>query len=366
MRVAILGRDFPPVLGGISDHTDLIAGELSKRALDVTVLCSPPADPRSDVEVRPVIRAWDDYHAIASAVRDAQPQVILWQYNPFAVGRRGLAPGAGSLARSLSRIAPIALYAHELWFPWGRSGAKGALWALSQRISTRAVLRSCARWIVTTEAREVELAGLDASRVVRIPVGTNVAPTGVRDRARFGIPEDAFVLAHLGSAGPGRDLAPAFRAISALRARGVDARLFLVGNTGPFSTPASLSDAVVMTGTAPLGELSTALASSDAYLHADPVGPSAGRRTTLVAALAHGLPVIAYRGPDHASELVEGHNILMIDRSDAQLAGAIEGLRDDPARTLALGAAAYATYEAHFAWPVIADRVVEVLRGCAR
>lgn len=368
MRVAILGRDFPPVVGGISDHTDLMAAELARRGIDVAVVCSPPADARDAFEVRPAVHRWDarGFSAIAASVADARPDVILWQYNPFAVGRRGVAPTAGSLARALSRAAPLVLFAHELWFPWGREGAKGLVWALAQRAQTRAVLRAAARWIVTTEPRVAELSHIDAPRVTRIPVGTNVLPTGSRDRAALGIPDDAYVLAHLGSAGPGRDLEPAFRAISALRARDIDARLFLAGNTGPFSTPASLGDAVMTTGTRPLGELSSALACADAYLHADPVGPSAGRRTTLVAALAHGLPVIAYRGPDHAPQLVDGKNIVMIERDAGALAGAIEALRADRERARAIGEAGRATYEAEFSWRVIGDRLVEVLEGCAR
>src|SRR5687767_13827807 len=145
MRVAILGRDFPPVVGGISDHTDLLAAELARRAFDVRVVCGTPADAREAFEVRATIDRWDaaGYDRIVSEIADAQPDAIVWQYNPFAVGRRGVALTAGSLAKRLSSVAPIALYAHELWFPWGRDGARGLLWAASQRISTTAILRAC-------------------------------------------------------------------------------------------------------------------------------------------------------------------------------------------------------------------------------
>ena len=368
MRVAILGRDFPPTVGGIADHTDLMAADLARRGIDVTVVCSAPADQRSAFVVSPSIERWDakGFDDIVAAVAATQPDVIVWQYNPFAVGHRGVAPTARVLARKLSHVAPIALFAHELWFPWGREGARGLVWAVAQRLQTRAVLRACTRWIITTQAREEALKRIDPARVVRIPVGTNVAPTGSRDRARWNIPEDAFVLAHLGSAGPGRDLEPAFRALSTLRARTLDVRLFLVGNTGPFPIPASLEGAVMTTGTRPLDELSDALACADAYLHADPVGPSAGRRTTLVAALAHGLPVIAYRGPDHDSHLVDGDNILMIDRDAASLVTAVESLRTEPARARSLGDAARATYSSVFSWDVIGAQIEDVLRGCAR
>lgn len=371
MRVTILGRDFPPAVGGIGDHTDLLAAELARRGRAVTVVCSPPADARASFEVRPVVERWDARGAarILDAVRSSTPDVVVWQYNPFAVGRRGLAPSIGRLARALAAEAPLVLLAHELWFPFRRNGLKGLLWALAHRVQMRALARAARAIVVTTEQRAAELARAvpaAASKVRIVPIAANVEPRPEQRSARaaYDFPDDAFVVAHLGSVGPGREIGRVFIAIEALRARGLDARLLLAGNTGPFQAPGSLNGAVVTTGILSREQLSEALASADAYVHPDLVGASAGRRGSLVAALAHGLPVVAFAGPDQSRELLDGENIV-VTQPDG-LAAALAGLAADPLRARALGEAARRTYGEHFAWPRVGDGIAAVLDEAAR
>lgn len=368
MRVTILAREFPPAIGGIGDHTDRMAFELTRRGADVTVVTSPGAAARDAFSVRDVVDRWDarGVETIVRAVRDSAPNVVVWQYNPFAIGRRGCAPFAGRLARALSSCAPLVVYFHELWFPWGRRGARGLAWAVCQRAQARGVLRAASRWIVTTEARERDLARRDPAKTIRIPVGTNVAPLpDVEDaRARFVIPSGAFVVAHLGTAGSHRDFVPVFGALDRLAAHGVDARLVLAGNSGPADVPARLADRVVVTGPMSHEGLSAVLRASGVYLHADPAGASAGRRTALVAALAHGLPLVAYRGPDTAPQL--GEALVAVERDADDLARALEHLASDPAERARRGAAARAVFDDYFSWERIGDALMGVMRESAR
>lgn len=364
MRVALLSKEFPPRLSGIADHTDHLATELARRAHDVTVVCADPAEHRAPYTVR-ALTGWPE--GVVDAVHAVHPDVVVWQYNPFSAGRRGIPTHALRSARALSSVAPVVAFLHELWFPWGRAGLRGLVWAVAQRAGTRAVLTASARWIVTTGSRARDLARIDASKVRQIPVGTNVLPVDAPDaRAALGFAADAFVLAHLGGTGPGKDLRPVFDAVRSVRARGVDAHLLLAGDTGPIAIPPDLQAAVHRTGVVPREALSRALRAADAYVHADPIGPSAGRRTSLVAALAHALPVIAYRGPDAAAELVDGRNVVLVDRDSGAVAGAIEALARDPGRTRQIGQAALETYRASFSWERIGDRVVAVCEEVTR
>ncbi|HEX9713375.1 MAG TPA: glycosyltransferase family 4 protein [Actinomycetota bacterium] len=371
MRVTILGRDFPPAVGGIGDHTDLLAAELARRGQAVTVVCSAPADARASFDVRPVIDRWDarGSASIVRAVAGSRPDIIVWQYNPFAVGRRGLTPGIGRLARALAAEAPLVLLAHELWFPFRREGLKGLVWALAHRRQMRALARAARMVVVTTEQRAAELARAIpsvASTTRVIPIAANVEPRPEQRSARatFGLPDDAFVVAHLGSVGPGREIDRVFDAVAELRARGLDVRLLLAGNTGPFTAPGSLNGAVITTGILSREQLSAALASADAYVHPDLVGPSAGRRGSLVAALAHSLPVVAFRGPDHASQLLDGTNVVITDPDE--LSDALAGLASDRARATQIGDAARQTYLEHFAWPRVGDELLAVFEETLR
>lgn len=367
MRVTLLGRDFPPRVGGIADHTDHLAHALAARGHAVSVVCSPPGDARADVSVRAVVQGWraHDVPAIARAVAATEPDRIIWQYNPFSIGARGLAPSAAPrIARALAGIAPLTVLFHELWFPWGRAGARGVAWAVVQRAQARGVLHAATSWIVTTPSREEALHARDASKTHRIPVGTNVDPVAAgkqEARRELGISADAFVVAHLGSAGPGRDLGPMFDALATLRREDTEALLMLAGDTGPLRIPPEVAPYVRAPGPEPLARLSLALRAADVYLHADPVGASAGRRTTLVAALAHGLPILAYRGPDRAPEL-DGA-IVEVARDACDVADALRRFATDPPMREELGARAARIFEDHFSWRRIAEDVEGVLLG---
>ncbi|MGH2829278.1 MAG: glycosyltransferase, partial [Actinomycetota bacterium] len=150
MRIAHLTRDVPPAASGIGDHAARLARELAALGDTSIVVCSPPASAIQDVDVRPAIARWDrrGTPAIVAAVRDAAPDVIVWHYNPFQIGRRGIAPSAGSLARALRAVAPLVVVAHELWYPWGRSGLRGLAWSVSQRAQFRGVASAAAAILV--------------------------------------------------------------------------------------------------------------------------------------------------------------------------------------------------------------------------
>ncbi|HEX9775529.1 MAG TPA: glycosyltransferase family 4 protein [Actinomycetota bacterium] len=365
MRLTILTRGFPPAVDGIGDHADHLADALAATGIEVAVVTSAAeVAERSAFAVHPVIERWDarGFGAIASAVAETAPDAINWHYNPFSIGRKGLAPSAGRLARALASRAPLVLSLHELWFPFWRAGARGLAWALGQRAQIRPVLGAATRWVVTTETRERDLRRIDPSKVVRIPTGPSVVPTGKNAREALGLPEGAFVAGHLGGVGPGRDLTPLLAAIERLRREGLDVRLALLGATGPFTPPESVRDAIVLPGPASREDLSAQLTACDVYVHADRAGASAGRRTSIVSALAHGLPLVSYTGPDQSTDLTPGRDVLVVPPVPGALAAVLADLATDRDKARSLGEAARALYEEKFSWGVIARRFAPLLQ----
>lgn len=362
MRVVVLTKDFPPAASGIGDYADRLATELTARGNTVTVVCSYPADPMRPFCIKPSIERWDakGIDAIVKAVAEAKPDAILWNYNPFQIGSRGVAPSAPRLARSLAKVAPLVVVAHELWYPWGRNGLKGLVWAVAQRLQLHGVLKAAAKTVVTTQKRKAALDG--KARVAFIPVGATVPATGVPNgtRARLGIPADAFVLAHLGAIGEGRDLAPALTAIARLRSKGDDVRLVLVGRTG-IAVPRA--EGVHATGILDHEGVSEALHSADAYLFAEPTGPTS-RKTSLLAALEHGLPVVAYRGPDGEPHFDDA--ALLVEPEPKAIATAVRRLRIDPTYAKQLGRASRNLAEDRYSWRAITDAFVRLLEEVKR
>lgn len=375
MRIAIVSRDFPPVPSGMGDYADLLSLELARRGHEVSVICAEPVETRSDVEVRPVLTALDarNVAVIDATLGDVRPDAVLWQYNPFQIGRKGVGPSAGRLARTMAAHAPLILVAHELWYEYGRNGLRGFVWATAQRIETRAAIAASSKVVVTTDARRDMLRRRYVSRrddILSIRIGANIEPDPMHTpngvRAHLGAADDSLILAHFGSIGDGRDLSPAFDALRRLRGGGVDARLVLIGRSGSTDAPADLRDAIRFTGVLTRREVSDTLAVCDAYLFCEPDGPALGRKGSLLAAFAHGLPVVAFAGHDRDEALRDGENVVLVKPSGADIAHAVRALRDDPRRAAGIGGAAKRLYEDRFSWQVVADGFEAILEGPAR
>ena len=93
-----------------------------------------------------------------------------------------------------------------------------------------------------------------------------------------------------------------------------------------------------------------------------PSRASGRSRTALAAALAHGLPVVAYRGVETASPFVDGDNILLAPRDDtAALAACTARVLGSPELRRRLSAGARDLYCRHFTWHAIAQRFLEAV-----
>jgi glycosyltransferase involved in cell wall biosynthesis len=87
------------------------------------------------------------------------------------------------------------------------------------------------------------------------------------------------------------------------------------------------------------------------------------RRTAMMAALAHGLPVLGLRGVSTDSSLLEHPEALTLTpvRDTAAYARAAVELTSDADRLRAAGEAARRLYSDQFDWPLVAQRVKAAL-----
>lgn len=153
----------------------------------------------------------------------------------------------------------------------------------------------------------------------------------------------------------GQDLL--IRALPLVRRRVPDCRLVLAGD-GPsraglerLARECGVGEAVRFAGW--VEDIADVYRALDVFLFpsvAEPLG------TSLLAAMAHGLPVVARRGGAVAEVIAHGANGLMMDGADpAALAAAVISLVDDPGMAERIGRAARQTIEQGFS----ADRMVE-------
>jgi len=297
----------------------------------------------------------------AARRRGGDPAWVLLQYNPFSYGRRGIAPGLLRDAAALRRRSGtrFAVCVHEPWtyvYDW-----RSALMAAAHRAQLPALLALADVVLAVTE----ELARRLGRDTIHVPVGSNLTAVALSPRAareRLGIGSEV-VVALFGTNHPSRALDHAEAAIGALAtSRGADAvRVLNLGRDAPpLEVPAGV--AVDAPGRLEARELSVRLRASDIVLLPFADGLST-RRTTLMAALAHGLAVAGLRGAGTDSVLTGHPEALVLTPAGhpAVYANAVVELAADPARLRTMGEAGRRLYEQHFDWPVLAHRVSSAL-----
>ncbi len=294
--------------------------------------------------------------------RTTKPAWILLQYMPFSYGRWGFAPGLVRDAVALRRTtgATFGVMVHEAWVPmdsW-RNCVIGAY--------QRAQLRSLLAFADVITASTEYLMRLLGGHAVHVPVGSNITPvvrTRQAARHQLGLREEELVVALFGTGHPHRALDHAEEAIAAVAAdRGAAAIRVLNLGAGACSLRVPVAVHVDTPGELAGDEVSARLRASDLLLATFTDGAST-RRTTLMAGLAHGLPVVGLRGISTDDVLLRHPEALVLtpvgDRG--AFVRAVRELAADPDRMEASGRAARALYVGEFDWPVVAERVSAAL-----
>ncbi len=290
----------------------------------------------------------------------AGPAWIALQYMAFSYGHWGIAPGLIRDAVRLRRHGVrFVVSVHEAWVPpiswrWKLMGAY-------QRIQLKSLLRVADGVTVTTEW----LGRLVGHGATHVPVGSTITPIdtthdAARGRLALG---DHLVVALFGRGHPSRALRYAEEAIARLAADGRD---LTVLNLGAGAPPVQVPAGVELISPGPLDDhdLSLHLWASDLLLLPFIDGVST-RRTTLMAGLAHGLPVAGLRGEHTDAVLRESDGALMLTPlGDVEgFADAVARLAADAERLRAIGRAGRELYAREFDWPVAARRVLSVVQA---
>lgn len=341
LRVAVVGVSTDPLACGVRDHATLLAEVLGEQG----IACGLHWLTREQVSLagsRRELNAWA--WRLGRELEQERPDAVLLHYSAFTYSFRGVplfVPDVLRAARATG--APLVAILHEYAYPWGRSGARGLVWALSQRAYLRELVRACAALVLTTDFRVEQLAArrwLPRRRLAFAPVFSNLPEP--QDGTRRG---DA-TLGLFGYASEATRSGLVLDALRLLRAERREVGLRLLGAPGADS-PAGrdwsaaaatrgVGEAVSFTGMLSAQELSEALAGCTALLFADPSGPTS-RKTTLAASLASGSPVVAIDGPHRWQALAQADAARIVAPEARALADAVGDLLGDPAARDELG-----------------------------
>ena len=359
MRVLMVCPSYPPqpVTCGVGDFTRCLAEELVRQGEQMTVVASAAwsGPERGGVSVLPILDAPAPWWRVVPA------DVVNLQYAPDLYRDR-------SRALRATFSTPAVVTFHTL-------------------LDATLVSRAAALWLLTS-ARHVVAANEEVSRMVRrrlpwlarrmteIPIGSNIVPAAAGDplatRAALGVPALAPLLAHFGLVYPGKGVETLLEALASLRLAHPEARLVVVGDTREtelayradleaLAVRLGVARAVTWTGRRSDEEVSRILAVADVFVAPFDGGASI-RRGSLMAGLAHGLPVVSTSSAVASTYLRDGDNVALVaPRDPVALAARLAWPLDSPEQRARLTEGAR-KLAARVAWPAIAEETRAVYR----
>jgi glycosyltransferase involved in cell wall biosynthesis len=395
MKVIFLTGEYPPMQGGIADHTACLAQYLIPQGVEPSVLmsrrwqeiASAPTAGEHHLPTPPIYPlipnwGWRTWPAVSGFLKKHRPDVLHIQYQAAAFDLKGWVNWLPwYLKKGRSRTCVVTTF-HDLRIPYLFPKA-GPL----RRRSMLALARYSDGVICTNQEDFNQLANERSPRLNLIPLGSNVEPQPPpgydRDawRRQYGATPETLLLAYFGFLNESKGGEELIEALALLRQGGVDARLLFIGGEVGHADPTNvayaekvqalidrhhLAEVVYRTGYTDLSHVSANLLAADVVVMPYRDGVSF-RRTTLIAALRHGRPVVSTRPADPGlmPEIKPGQNMLLAPAHNSfGLAETIAPLAGNAAlqEKLATGAKALGNL---FDWDRIAQETAALYRTVA-
>ncbi|MFN8458531.1 MAG: glycosyltransferase family 4 protein [Anaerolineae bacterium] len=400
-KVTFLTGEYPPMQGGIADHTAYLSKHLALCGIESAVLISRRWQQTQTSKVSktfevsvPIFASlpnwgWRCWPGVAGFLTMHRPAVLHIQYQAAAFDLGGWVNWLPWYLKKRGLSTRVVTTFHDLRVPYIFPKAGSFRWrsmlALA-RYSDVVVCTNGEDW--QTLQRALEAGQAKAAPVLtHIPLGSNVEPQPPADfdrivwRKKYEVDNTTLLLAYFGFLNESKGGEELVEALGLLRQRGLDARLLLIGGEVGHADPTNvayaqrvqtlierynLAKVVYRTGYTDLPEVSANLLAADAVVMPYRDGVSF-RRTTLIAALRHGCPVVSTipADPSTIPEIQPGENMLLAKPHDAgSLAQTIRVLAED--RVLREKLARGAEQLGHlFDWGKIAQAQAEVYHTLA-
>jgi glycosyltransferase involved in cell wall biosynthesis len=375
-RWHIITGEYPPLPGGVSDYTHLLARGLAGVGDEVHVWApaaagAAPRDTGVAVHALPGHFGWRAVARLRRELkRERRPYRLLVQYVPHMYGWKAMNLLFCGWLASCRNPAPWVMF-HEVAFPcsWRQRAVYNVL-GLVNRVMAAVVARSATRIFVSIPAWANLLARLGrvGDRIAWLPVPSNL-PTAITPeasravRSRLGIDAGAVVVGHFGTFGP-PTATPLEEMLPPLLRRDPRRIALLIGRggdsfAGPFAARhAALHGQVRSTGQLSADEAAAHLAACDLLVQPYPDGAST-RRGTLMAGLALGRPIVTTHGALTEPFWRDSGAVALAPAGNlCDCVDLAERLLSDHAAREALGGRAAALYAGRFAL----DQLIATLR----
>ncbi len=329
MNILIVTNTFTPHVGGVARSVTAFTEEYRRRGHKVMIIAPEFEDQPEQEDNVFRVQAWQHFNAsdfsvalpihphLSKAVDAFQPDVVHSQH-PFLLGHTAV-----RLARR--RNLPLVFTHHTLYEQYTHyvPGDSPALKRYAIELCTRYANLADQVFAPSESVRDII-----QSRGVKTPV--EVVPTGLRleefehsDGAAWrqseGIPDDAFVVGHLGRLAPEKNLEFLTDAMVNFVQQNDRTHVMIIG-VGPSEAgireafaEAGLSDRLHMLGVLTPPDLSNALHAMDVFAFAS---TSETQGMVVTEAMAAGLPVVALDASGVREVVVDRHNGRLLPEAD--------------------------------------------------
>jgi len=375
-RRHILTCEYPPDVGGVADYTRHIAEALAGSGEEVHVWCPATRERReaSGVHVHPGLGRFRPADLRRLSVRLDEfpaPRRILVQWVPHGFGYRSMNLWFCLwLAQRAMAGDGVELMVHEPFMELKRGPVRHVLMALVHRLMTLVLMQSATRAWVAIPAWEPLLRPYTLRRQIRIewlPIPGCVSSQACAPvspiRARYAEGPQPLI-GHFGSHGREVTALLEERLVRIMDCSAKPALLLIgLGGDAFRATLASRhptwADRVHATDYVAAAEVASYLDACDILLQPYPDGITS-RRTSAMACLSQGRPVVTTCGPLTEPLWKESGAVVLADVSDtAGFASAVVGLIDDPGERKRIARQGQCLYRERFT----VDHVVTALRA---
>lgn len=394
MRICLLSGEFPPMRGGVGDFTRELGLALNRLRASVSVISStragqtsemvPSSDEGATVErdglrltLFPVVELWglSAWSRIIELLKRMKPQILNVQYQTAAYQMRPAVNFLPWRLRWLDERPGVVTTFHDLKLPYLFPKAGPV-----RRWVTKALISGSDATIVTNVEDRLQAQTYGPRNLSLIPIGSNIeaqAPPGYdreKWRQRWGIGSDETLLSYFGFLNESKGGETLLRALAQLVHCGKKVKLLMIGGRVGSSDPTNvtylqrmealieqsgLTGYVFWTDYVDGPEVSANFWASDICVLPYRDGVSF-RRGTLMAALAHEMPIVSTYPQVEVAEIMEDRNMALVPPDDVEaLAGKIAWLAASPSVRGRLGRGAAELSEL-FSWETIAERTMRV------
>ncbi len=359
--ILIISPEYPPERGGIADHTERLARLLSS-SCNVSVLTSKGGSGRSAANVHAEIGDWSDMDALYAAMEGIQHvDVVIWQYVPHMYGRGGVnlkLPRALLMLQKHHRsqivlaheiAAPYSAWPHRLYYAW----AHRSQWRRMVNIADSIGI-STEAWL--DEWRHLRPDAADKMFLAPSPSNIDVAEVAPDHRSGWraaqGLKPDVRVMGYFGTVSDAKQFHWVTEAWQSAQAGGPTA-LVVIGGKPEFTPPAALTGLYREPGFLPSAEVSKAMQAIDVLVLPFVDGASE-RRTSFMAGLIHGCPVVSTIGHNTGGTLRAADWFAHAPTDDPEgFTKTACRMLDDRVKALDMGRRAADFYARHYDWMVL-------------